>query len=239
MTAIIVTIDAVRTRAGTQEAILSLAVPLEQGELIAAFMGKVGQQVGVAFAEVGGKPKPDEPSGGAKGVTSDSTDSEELTGGKLAQDLDRRGAWRNPKIWEALCKSQSAKDAYRKWVAMEHPCMICGSEGDDRHPHHWQEEGQGIMGGKVPDYQCVTLCHNHHSGPDGIHASSLESTDRIKWQERMYEHFKYKLGPVQTGIKNMAEFNRMKAKELMGIASMREITPELLAKLEEELGVKI
>jgi len=160
----------------------------------------------------------------------------ELTGGKLAQDLDRHGAWRNPKIWEALCKSQAAKGAYRKWVAMEHPCMICGSEGEDRHPHHWQGLGEGIMGGKVPDHRCVPLCAKHHTGNEGFH---IFKGGAKEWLAQMCNAYNYPIGPTILATELMAEFNRAKSKELIGIASMREITPEMLEKLEGELGVKI
>jgi len=234
MSAIIVTIDAVRTRAGTQEAILSLAVPLEQGELIASFMGKVGKQVACAFAEVGAvhdvTPEDQKP------VTSDSTGSEELTGGKLAQDLYRRGSWRNVKIWEAFCDTQAERDRYREWVALEHPCMICGSEGEDRHPHHWQEKGDGVMGGKVPDYQCVPLCAKHHTGNEGVHTFQGSTID---WLAQFEAADRYSEPPSRIAISMMAEFNRMKAKVFLQIASMSEITPELLERLEEKVGVKI
>ena len=171
-----------------------------------------------------------------KALTSDSTVLEELTGGKLAQDLDRRGAWRNPKIWEALCGTDAKRKAYRKWVAMEHPCMICQSEGEDRHPHHWQEKGEGKTGGKVPDYRCVPLCFTHHTGDEGVHSFQGQALD---WLMQMDVLYGVKTGPVNVAVNLMSTFNRAKCRELMGVASMRDITPEMLENLEYDLEVKI
>lgn len=50
------TVEGIRTRASTNEALLTLAVPLEQAALISAFLSRVGDQVGVAFADVDGTP---------------------------------------------------------------------------------------------------------------------------------------------------------------------------------------
>jgi hypothetical protein len=49
-------VEGVRTRASTNEALLTLAVPLEQAALISAFLSRIGQQVGVAFADTKGEP---------------------------------------------------------------------------------------------------------------------------------------------------------------------------------------
>ena len=51
--AIIVTVDSVRSRASTQETLLTLAVPQEHAPMIAKFLGMIHQNVAVAFAEVG------------------------------------------------------------------------------------------------------------------------------------------------------------------------------------------
>ena len=50
------TVEGVRTRASTSEALLTLAVPLEQASLISAFLSHIGEQVGVAFADTSGEP---------------------------------------------------------------------------------------------------------------------------------------------------------------------------------------
>lgn len=54
--AILMTVERVATRASTSEALLTLAVPLEQAATISKFLSMIGQQVGVAFADVSGKP---------------------------------------------------------------------------------------------------------------------------------------------------------------------------------------
>lgn len=45
------TIESVRTRAGTGEVLLTLSVPLESAALISGFLPKIGEQVAVAFAD--------------------------------------------------------------------------------------------------------------------------------------------------------------------------------------------
>ena len=68
-----------------------------------------------------------------------------LTGGKLAQHLDRIGAWRNQAIWRAFCDTQVDRDEYRKWIS-EQPCIVSGFQGEGGNaPHHWRkiETGAG------------------------------------------------------------------------------------------------
>lgn len=50
-------------------------------------------------------------------------------------------------------------EKYRKWIA-DKPCSVCGRTPSD--PHHYEFDGQGVMGGKVSDEQCIPLCHVHH-----------------------------------------------------------------------------
>src|SRR5436853_1270295 len=54
--ALMMTVEGVRTRASTSEALLTLAVPLEQAAVLSAFLSRIGDQVGVAFADIDGTP---------------------------------------------------------------------------------------------------------------------------------------------------------------------------------------
>ena len=48
---------------------------------------------------------------------------------------------------------------YRRFVA-SYPCCHCLKMGSD--PHHHQEPGEGVIGGKVGDDKCVPLCFACH-----------------------------------------------------------------------------
>src|SRR5712692_5343705 len=91
--AIICTIDGVRTRASTQETLLILAVPMEYSAKISNFLGKVGQQVAVAFAEVGAA---------RKERLIDLMDTRVNHYGEEARVLKLSGFFRSPKVWQVI-----------------------------------------------------------------------------------------------------------------------------------------
>lgn len=61
---------------------------------------------------------------------------------------------------------------YRIFVA-SHRCSVCGGNYGVV-PHHHQEEGQGIMGGKVGDDRCVPLCFYCHNKYHSVGRSSFK-----------------------------------------------------------------
>lgn len=160
--AIIATIESVRTRASTQEALLTLSVPLEQAALISGFISKIGKHVGVAFAEVeqgealAAAPKPPQ---------------EEKPYGKLASELYRVGFFFNPKVLKAI-----GTDAeYLEWIE-KLPC--CAPEGEitwgavldtDAIRHsgdivaaHVRRIANGAGAAIKPPYSAIPLCDAHH-----------------------------------------------------------------------------
>ena len=90
--AIIVSIDSIRSRASTQETLITLAVPVEHAGKIAKFLSMIGQQVGVAFAEIG-LAVHDDPFEDVKPV-------EDY--GQYIKALYLNGFWFNPKVLDAL-----------------------------------------------------------------------------------------------------------------------------------------
>lgn len=159
---------------------------------------------------------------------------------KLAQKLDARRVWENPAIWEALCATDKDRHDYREWVAMEHPCMICGIEDDTRHPHHWRDfETGGGMGLKPADRWCVCLCHEHHMGGEGVHQFQGSSE---KWFEVMSDYYqgsKKPKHPKYVAVQLMAEWNRQAFKNWAGIDSLSKVTEDHLRLFENEYAIKI
>ena len=91
--AIIVSIDSIRSRASTQETLITLAVPVEHASKIAKFLSMIGQQVGVAFAEIGAAmPVAD--------IVEDVKPVEDY--GHYIAALYKCGFWFNPKVLRAL-----------------------------------------------------------------------------------------------------------------------------------------
>jgi len=155
---------------------------------------------------------------------------EVVTGGKLAQHLDRIGAWRNPAIWRFFCNSDVSLMQYRKWIA-EKPCVVTGykSEGEPNAPHHWRELATGAGTSLKPeDRWCVPLCDNQHKMLHNYGSDSWCETVGLTNEEMK-----------AMAVSFMAEFNRMKFKEHFDIDSMREITPDHVVGFYHESGVKL
>lgn len=78
---------------------------------------------------------------------------------------------------------------FKRWRSKKHvqaikelPCCICGDEAT---AHHIIGVGDGAMGSKAPDSHCIPLCHDHHTGRDGIHTVGVmqwESVYRTQWE---------------------------------------------------------
>jgi len=173
--AIIVTIESVRTRASTQEALLTVAVPIEQGALISGFLAKVGKQVGVAFADVENlevAPAP-APSDNWPG-----TDTKPF--GKEAAHLYRLGFFYNPDVLAAI----GTDEEYLAWLKTQPCCATAillsgpklkddgfGGKAEETQivdhigdvvPAHvrWIANGAGTA--IKPPYSAIPLCVGHH-----------------------------------------------------------------------------
>lgn len=119
--AIIATIDALRSRASTQETLLTLAVPVEHSAFISQFLGMIGQQVGVAFADLRKKRGVEEkrdPINSEKIDSSEHMPDAEDNGHYIAA-LYKSGFWFNPKVLAAL-----GSDAeYVAWIQRQPSCI--------------------------------------------------------------------------------------------------------------------
>ena len=163
----------------------------------------------------------------------DTVSGEILTGGKLAQHLDRVGAWRNPAIWRALNNTEILRSDYRRWIA-EQPCVVTGFQSGDQPnaPHHWRKiETGGGTGIKPEDFWCIPICDKYHTGEFGIHNEG--SDEWLEFNAFTDEEMKGK------AIGFMAIDNRRRFKLKVGIESMRDLTPEMLEWFEADYGVKI
>lgn len=65
----------------------------------------------------------------------------------------------------------------------ELPCCVCGAIGV--HAHHARggsmaENGfHQAKGKKVSDYLAIPLCHDHHTGANGIHSLGVATWERL------------------------------------------------------------
>lgn len=79
---------------------------------------------------------------------------------------------------------------FKRWRSKKHierikqmPCCICGQEAT---AHHRIGSGDGVMGDKQPDSHCIPLCHNHHTGRDGIHTVGV-----MAWEDQFGSQWKH------------------------------------------------
>lgn len=139
--AIVMTVESVRTRATTNEALVTFAVPLEQAALVARFMSMIGKQVGAAFADIDAKPV-------------------ERFGEKAAK-LKLSGFFRRPEVWRAI-----GTDAdYLDWLADQKCCAdVSGGTrcAGDVIAAHVRRIANGAGAGLKPPYSAIPLCDLHH-----------------------------------------------------------------------------
>lgn len=144
--AIIMTVESVRTRASTSEAIISFAVPLEQSALVSGFMAKIGTQVGAAFVDV------DQYKRTPQGIY-----------GKEARALRLSNFFRTPEVWKAIGTDEQFLD----WLRGQ-PCAVCGDydyvDGQQVcEAAHVRRVANGSGTGIKPAYSAIPLCHKHHA----------------------------------------------------------------------------
>lgn len=171
----------------------------------------------------------------------DDGDKPSVEGGpELASRLDAKQAWKNQRLWEVLCDTDAKRKRYRQHVALQYPCYICGSMGEDRHPHHWRELKSGAGAGlKPPDSFCISLCMAHHTGVEGVHIYRGSSE---QWLEKMRSQHKDR---IQSGHPNfvaqtiMGKWNREAFKAKLGISTMRLITEKMVRDFEFEYEISI
>ena len=163
--AFIATIDAIRTRVSTGDAIISLAIPIEHANQISGLMGKVGHSVGVAFADIEKVP----PRGNY---------------GLEAKALKLSSFFRTPDVW----KQVGTDEQYLNWVRGR-PCAHCGDYNylDDGRQVCEAAHVRRVVSGSgtaiKPPYSAIPLCHKHHklqhdNGEDAI--GGREKVDKLR-----------------------------------------------------------
>lgn len=168
-TAIVVIVDSVRTRASTNEALVTFAVPLEQANLVSTFMGRIGQQVGLAFADV--------------------TQQKKHAYGVEAQKLKLSGFCRSPAVWEVIGQDSQ----FLAWVRAQ-PCIIPeGPHEGDIVAAHVRRVADGAGTGIKPEFSAVPMCARHHreqhqhgesvlGGKEKFDAWRIETVERWAWE---------------------------------------------------------
>ena len=172
--AIILTVESVRTRASTNEALITFALPLEQASNVSHFMGIIGSQVAAAFAEVG-------PTTQQKAVEPE--DPPEGMFGKEAQALRLSSFFRTPDVWSAI---GTDKD-FLKWIRHQ-KCAYCNSAdyivgiGEERaEAAHVRRVANGSGTSIKPEYSAIPLCRTHHRIQHNEGEASIGGVD---WWEK-------------------------------------------------------
>lgn len=157
--AIILTIESVRTRASTSEALVTFALPLEQAGNVSAFMGKIGQQVGAAFVDIESYGEPMHPD------VSRETKSPQGDYGVQAKHLRLSSFFRTPAVWRAVGTDEQFLD----WLRAQ-PCAKCGHQdhlmdtGEAKcEAAHVRRVSSGSGTATKPEYSAIPLCHRHHT----------------------------------------------------------------------------
>lgn len=163
------------------------------------------------------------------------TDDEKKAGNELARELMVKGYFRNPRLWEAMHKAgfytQEDHRQYVKTLGCCGPRLATGFNcSGDVVPHHVNRPelpaaGEGMYPNKVPHWYTIPLCFHHHQlWAHGSNAQSATKEDR----ERQL------LKAVEITAGRMKE----KVKELIGIKSLADITPQQLRDFEERIGLR-
>ena len=180
--AFIATIDAIRTRVSTGDAIIALAIPIEKANQISGLMGKVGHSVGVAFAEVEKVPH--------RGNY-----------GMEARALKLSSFFQSPDVWKQI----GTDEQYLNWVRGQ-PCSVCGNFNyleDGREvceAAHVRRVEAGAGTGIKPKYSAIPLCHQHHKLQHQKGESAIggqEELDKMRMfhvEQWAWDTLKHKLG---------------------------------------------
>jgi hypothetical protein len=192
--AIVGVIDAVRTRASTNEAIVSIAVPLEHAALVSGLMTKVGHQVGVAFADLNDFDNP------YKLKESHEVPNSGKNFGAAARDLRLSTFFRRPAVWAAV----GTDSEFLSWIR-DQPCAKCGRQdyvGDTGEMKceaaHVRRVANGAGTSIKPYYSAIPLCHLHHRMQHNRGEESLGldfDKERIEYVRKWsWEKLKHDLG---------------------------------------------
>lgn len=168
--AIIVTVDSVRSRASTQETLLTLAVPQEHAPMIAKFLGMIHQHVAVAFAEVDQNTEHKADKWTPEEIEKMSESSPQPFAinkipaakpyGKEAAELYRLGWFFNQKVLEAI----GTDEEYLVWLRSQ-PCAAShlGDCEGDVVAAHVRRIANGAGTGIKPTFSAIPLCSKHHA----------------------------------------------------------------------------
>ncbi|PTQ86887.1 hypothetical protein [Nitrosomonas ureae] len=147
---------------------------------------------------------------------------------RLAQAMHTDGYFRNSKLWTGMEIAEAYSQLDHKSYVEKLPC--CGTKfakhiacNGDVVGHHVKTSANSGIRIKPPHWYLVPLCHNHHmTWAHGSHAGSATHEDR---HDLLLPH----------AVALTANQMKVKAKKIMGISSLSEITIELLDAFEEEI----
>jgi len=159
-------------------------------------------------------------------------------GGKLAQRMHLDGYWFNQKLWLAMHDSGFyTLQEHKAWIETQ-PCAVHGQGG----PLH----AKGLI-------ECVGQCCAHHADQAGDMAGGSRQPENPQkglhflavptcftghaWAHNKDCSRESKQWMRTEAIRLTANRLRDKMKEMLGLKSMRQLTPELKVAFEEEIGL--
>jgi hypothetical protein len=167
--AVILTVESVRTRASTNEALVTFSLPLENAGHVSEFMTMIGEQVAGAFAKVDKYTKAPSPKG-------DKSES-------WQQRLWLSSFLRSPVTW----KSTGTDEAFLNYLRGQ-PCAFCNNYNLDESGRagteaaHVRRIANGAGVGIKPEYSAISLCRDHHRLQHNEGESALG--DNEWWQKK-------------------------------------------------------
>ncbi len=160
--AVIFTVESVRTRASTNEGLVTLAVPLENSAVLSTFLERIGQQVAAAFVPVD--------SAIALPVPRETKRPGEY--GEYAAKLKTSGFCLSPAVWGGV----GTDGQYLEWLRRQ-CCAVCFAEPPSE-AAHVRRIASGAGTGIKPAYAAISLCHAHHAEQHQLGESVLGGKDK-------------------------------------------------------------
>ena len=204
--AIVLTIESVRTRASTNEALITFAIPLEQAGHVSGFMNKIGCQVAAAFVDVNQHTR--------QADVPRETKTTDGSYGHQARELRLSGFFRVPEVWRAI----GSDEEFLNWLRFQ-KCAYCGGQdyigetGDLKcEAAHVRRVSAGSGTSIKPEYSAVALCRKHHAMQHDKGESSLG--DKDWWAKKR--------------VQAVSEWGWITLREQLGYGSWKDVPPDQL-----------
>ena len=225
--AIILTVESVRTRASTSEALITFALPLEHAAHVSNFMSMIGQQVGAAFVPVDvhtqqkqGRPEDPPPSGNRT----------------WRQEFRVSTFLRMPEVWKATGSDEQFLD----WLRGQ-KCAYCGNKdyivetGEEKcEAAHVRRVEHGSGASIKPPYSAISLCRKHHRLAHAQGDSELGDEDW--WHKQRVAHLRSWVWDTiksDIGVESMSELDKEAIHDWAAAREIKHLLPIYMLDFSE------